>query len=181
MKKLLPTLMLFLVFGVFVILQMLVHGQQLKATSTSKGAERYSLFESELSRFDAVSTKGHLFLGPKLTEDIIVVNFWASWCLPCLKEFASLNKLIAKYPGRVKVIGINNDTEQILKNIKKTEREYALNFDSIADEEGVYAEKFKVTKIPTSIIFYKNKVIYYAETETDFVSDEMINLIEKSL
>ncbi len=173
--------MLFFVFGVFVIVQMLVHGQKLAATSSSKNTAKFSLFESELSKLNAVSTKGRGFVGEKIKEPIIVLNFWASWCLPCIKEFKSLNKLILRYPGKIQVIGINNDTEKILTNIAKTETRHKLLFESLADKDGLYAEKFKVTKIPTSIIFYKKKVIAFFEKETNFVSKEVLNIIEKNL
>ncbi len=38
---------------------------------------------------------------------VVVLNFWASWCAPCRKEMPDLQRLEAKYRGRVKVIAVN--------------------------------------------------------------------------
>ena len=38
--------------------------------------------------------------------NIMIINFWASWCLPCKREMPSLAKLAEKYPN-IKVYAIN--------------------------------------------------------------------------
>ncbi|KAF9174144.1 hypothetical protein BGX20_000772 [Mortierella sp. AD010] len=43
-------------------------------------------------------------------EDIVVLDFWATWCDPCIVLAAELSKLAEQHTGRVAVIGINNDT-----------------------------------------------------------------------
>jgi len=180
-KKLFPKFLVAFVFSTFIVLQMLVHGQRLNATSGSKELTRNMVFEKEFSLFDAQSTKKNKVVLAKIKEPIVILNFWASWCFPCLQEFKSLNKLKKRYSKNLKVVGINNDTEDSLKEIKKVENKHALLFESIADEEGIFADKFKITRVPASLIFHKGELIYFSNKETDFMSKEVLNIIEKAL
>jgi len=45
----------------------------------------------------------------KLKAPVLVVNLWATWCGPCVREMPTLAKLQAAYPGRVLVVPISMD------------------------------------------------------------------------
>ncbi|MGB4772589.1 MAG: TIGR03435 family protein [Chitinophagaceae bacterium] len=49
----------------------------------------------------------------------IILNFWGTWCAPCIPEMDSLGKLQKTFAGRVQIIGISNDDEVKLKNYLK--------------------------------------------------------------
>ncbi|KAF9901592.1 hypothetical protein EC991_005987 [Linnemannia zychae] len=57
------------------------------------------------------------------TEKIVVLDFWASWCAPCIKAGPELSALAEKHAGHVAVVGVNNETmfdekEQDLEKLK---------------------------------------------------------------
>lgn len=181
MKKIFPSLVICFVFGVMVILQMLVHGQRITATDPTESTAKHAAFESELSKLNSSTTKGDIITLKSIKEPFVIVNFWASWCQPCIAEFASMNQLLKKYPDKIRIIGINSDVEDELKLIAKTEKKYELMFDSIADPDGELAEKFNITQVPASIIYYKGKVIYFNNKETDFLSPKILGLIDSKI
>ncbi len=48
--------------------------------------------------------------------EIVVVNLWATWCIPCIREFPDLSKLQEQYKNRkVRVIGISVDDPEVLE------------------------------------------------------------------
>lgn len=42
----------------------------------------------------------------------LLVNLWATWCAPCVKEMPSLDRLAAKTKGKLKVLTVNQDSEK---------------------------------------------------------------------
>lgn len=68
-------------------------------------------------------------------EKVILLNFWATWCPPCVAEIPDLIELQNKYQGRVQVIGLSVD-EVSLNHVKRFVEEKKINYPiAIASEE----------------------------------------------
>src|SRR5690606_33598900 len=104
MKKFFPVIFAVVIFATMMIVQMVVNGKDLSASKLSKDDERYQLFESNFKKSTFTSTKENVFSLQKVKEPIVILNFWASWCRPCLSEFSTLKKLIKKYPNKILVL-----------------------------------------------------------------------------
>ena len=181
MKKIMISIGLCLGFSVLMILQMLVHGQKLTANKIKTNVEKYSVYESKFATMQVETSQKEKITLKELKEEIVILNFWASWCTPCVAEFKSLNKLIEKYGKKIKVIGINNDTEDGKKEITKMENKYSLKFPSVVDEEGNIASSFNITRVPATVVYHKGKVIHFSNEEFDFVNKKFTNLLESKL
>ena len=88
-------------------------------------------------------------------SDIYILNFWATWCLPCKEEMPSLNNLQSKKD--LEVIPINVE----IQNKKKSQKFFKdLNINNLSiyfDDENNLANLFKLRGIPTTIIFNKKR------------------------
>lgn len=181
-KKFLPVLVMILGFCTFFALQ---YGHDLSLTMAGtppKDAKKIGQFEETLKNLKLTTTKKTEIDFSKIQEPIIILNFWASWCTPCLEEFPSLVKLKNQFKGKVFVLGINNDTEQPLQNIKKIEKKLNLNFESYSDPNSVItSKKFGITEIPFSLVFAQGKVIHLGDGKIDFESSELIEKIKSNL
>jgi thiol-disulfide isomerase/thioredoxin len=180
MKKFLPSIILACMFSTIVVIQMSLSGRVSNASKIEEEKSIYSLFESNYQSLNLVTSKNTNHKMNEVKQPIVILNFWASWCLPCVAEFKSLNKLIGQFSvDELLVIGINNDDETPQKAVKKMEDKYELKFESVIDD--TLASKFMISRIPASIVFYKGKVIHYVNEEFDFANSSFIQKLKKAL
>ena len=136
-------------------------------------------FDQKLKSIDIKTTQDTHLKMSDVKQPIVILNFWASWCGPCIGEFKSLNYLIEKVgKDKILVLGINNDEESPLKKIKEIERKHDLKFESVMDEKESFTEKFMVSRIPTSIIFINKKFYKMIPESFDFSDKNFIKEIK---
>jgi len=182
MKKFFPAFIISILFTVILVTQMAINGQSSNASKVDKNKAKYSVYEDQFSKTKFITTKKTEINLIKQKQPIIVLNFWASWCQPCLSEFETLKKFTEQFSKEdVLVVGINNDDETPKKAIKKTEKDLELNFESIIDSSSNVTSSFLVEKIPASIVFYNGKVIHYVNEEFDFMNKKFLYKIKKLL
>ena len=90
----------------------------------------------------------------------LVVNFWATWCAPCLAEMPLLEKVRKTWKGK--------GLEVLMINIKESQsaagefmKGHGYSFRTLLDETGEVSEKFQVFGLPTTYFIDKNGVIQY--------------------
>ena len=82
---------------------------------------------------------------------VVVVDFWASWCVPCRRSFPWLNSMQARYgTDDLVIIGVNLDSDQ--HDADTFLDEYPADFTIIRDADGVLARQFEVAAMPTSYV-----------------------------
>ena len=109
-----------------------------------------------------------------LKGNIIVLNWWATSCLPCIKEIPGLNKLVEKYKNKpVKFLSIIWDKENLDEFLKK----YPFNYKHLYS--NMEAKKLLGGAFPVNIIIDKNHKIIYnklgALTDTWKILDKIIS------
>ena len=181
MKKFVPVLLFIIAFSGFLATQILWDSFHLNAVQVEEDKQKHSAYESAFQGLKLTTTKSTSIELKNDKTPIIVLNFWASWCLPCLKEFPSLVKFQNRFRGKVKVIGINGDEENFAEHIRKTEGKYALNFESVGDPNSVISDQFLVNSYPVSLVFHKGKVIYVSKKIHDFMDQKFLDLIDENL
>ncbi len=82
---------------------------------------------------------------------VVVLDFWASWCVPCRRSFPWLNNMNAKYgdDGLV-IIGVNLDQEQ--SEAEAFLEEFPAQFQIHFDKNKVLAKEYDVVAMPSSYI-----------------------------
>ena len=111
--------------------------------------------------------------------NIMILNFWATWCVPCQREMPSLEKLTNKHP-EIKVYAINTEKPNKLKIRDFFRSINVASLDTYYDPEFKLIKQFKMRGLPTSILIDKDGNEFGSVIgEVDFVSEEFINLIKK--
>ena len=90
----------------------------------------------------------------KLSEmagNVVLINFWASWCGPCREEMPLLNALHNKYePLGFTVLGVN--VEEDLKGAKGFLKNFPVDFPVLLDNTNKVSKQFKVVAMPTTVV-----------------------------
>jgi cytochrome c biogenesis protein CcmG/thiol:disulfide interchange protein DsbE len=83
-------------------------------------------------------------------ESLIIVNLWASWCIPCIEEVDELKKI--SKDSEFYVIGLLVDDS--LENGEEFINKYSIEYVNVLSEDDVefILTKFKWTGIPTSLV-----------------------------
>ena len=97
-------------------------------------------------RFDLASEKGN----------VVLLNLWATWCVPCRYEIPELQKLHDRYASRgFKVIGVSID-ESGVDSVKQFVEEEKITYPIALDADGHLANVLQTTVLPTSVVIDRN-------------------------
>ncbi len=87
----------------------------------------------------------------ELRGDVVMINFWASWCGPCRQEMPKLDELHEKYKDMgFTVLGIN--VEQDNSKAKEMLEKSPVNFPILYDTLSEVTEKYNVDSMPMTLL-----------------------------
>ncbi len=112
---------------------------------------------SFLKIFNLKTSEGKSFSSEELTGKVIVINIWATWCVPCTKELPEFQKLHKKYQTDENVAVVSLNSEEDIETINKFIKENKYNFPVILSED--YTKDVNV--FPTTwFVDRSGKIIY---------------------
>ena len=120
--------------------------------------------------------------GAKLT----IIDFWATWCSPCIKAFPKLNAIYDKYQNDgVQFIGLNIDSPKNNAKIKPFIKTHKIAYPVLKDPNSQVASRLNITNVPTLLIINsKYEIIYrhqgYRSGDEQIIEAEIIKLLKES-
>jgi len=91
----------------------------------------------------------------ELAGQVVLINFWASWCGPCRKEMPKLEELHEKYKDLgVTILGINIDENSELS--KKVLKDITVTFPILYDNENKVSEQYSIEAMPATFLVDRN-------------------------
>lgn len=181
MKKYLP-ITLVIILSLIVILPQVTNVFQSVATPSKTEQKINSHYENNLKKLDFTNLEGKKFSKEELSNNVVILNFWASWCKPCIQEFPTLVSLRKKFPKeKLTILAINSDKSDTKKVIKKTIDKYGLNFDIVPFGEGKITNEYRIEGIPVTILYRNGKVERVFNGEVDFNSEEFLENLKDLL
>jgi cytochrome c biogenesis protein CcmG/thiol:disulfide interchange protein DsbE len=113
-------------------------------------ASFFILQTSSAAELDVTKYKGQL----------VYLDFWASWCVPCKESFPWLNNLQKKYP-KLKIVGVNLDKEK--SAAADFLKAHPAQFEIFYDAEADMAKKYNVAGMPYSVLLNKDGTVHSSE------------------
>ena len=86
---------------------------------------------------------------------MLLIDFWATWCPPCIKEIPDLLEIQEKFKEKIKLVFISVDSspEEVIPNfIKKNKFK---NFDVYTDQNFLTSKSLNIKMMPTTIVVNK--------------------------
>jgi peroxiredoxin len=91
-----------------------------------------------------------------LRGHVVVLNFWATWCVPCIDELPSLVELQRRMP-QVTVVAISSDEDAVA--YRRFLAENHVNFVTVRDPSGRVPKLYGTIKIPETYVIDRGGVL----------------------
>jgi thiol-disulfide isomerase/thioredoxin len=98
-----------------------------------------------------LSAGGDLTLSKKAAGDVIVLDFWATWCGPCRQAMPIIDRVTKSFADKgVRLYAVN--LQETVAEVQRYLKEQGLDVNVAFDKDGGVAEKYKADSIPETVI-----------------------------
>jgi thiol-disulfide isomerase/thioredoxin len=96
----------------------------------------------------------------ELKGQVVLINFWASWCIPCKEEMPLLDQMYRKYkPMGFTLLGVNVEPESTKAEALLQQKPVA--FPVLFDRQSQVSKLYNVTSMPSSVLIDRNGNVRY--------------------
>lgn len=109
---------------------------------------------------------------------VLVLDFWATWCAPCIASFPHMNQLTDEFNNKgVAFAAISNESQSIVNAFfNRTKKE--LKMISLLDDKNKTFSNFFVNTIPCCVVIDKNNIIRWIGNSSNLTADILNNILE---
>jgi cytochrome c biogenesis protein CcmG/thiol:disulfide interchange protein DsbE len=131
--------------------------------------------------FSIVTEHGKTLTRSDFGGKLLVLNFWASWCPPCITELPSLNQFATEYASQgVVVLGVSIDKNEHLYKNFLAQRQVA--FDTARDPEANISASYGTFQIPETYLIDRNgKVLEKVISNMDWMDPQFLARVKGML
>ena len=104
-------------------------------------------------------------LSELLEDGPVIVDFWATWCKPCIKAFPDLQEVFDKYKNcGLQVLAVSIDGPKSMSRVGSLIKAKGNTFEVLLDPSQKVARKFHVMSVPRTVLVNTDGTIAYAVT-----------------
>jgi len=149
------------------------------STAHSAGTLQPFEFDAPGKDFNLTDIKGTAHTLADYRGKVVAVNFWASWCPPCIKEMPSMQRLQEKLddePFVMLPINVGEKKYKVWKFVKLIDFTLPVPLDT----QSVTFADWDVSVLPTSFLLDKDgRVRYRVQGDLEWDSQEVVSVIEE--
>jgi cytochrome c biogenesis protein CcmG/thiol:disulfide interchange protein DsbE len=104
-------------------------------------------------------------LSELLKDGPVILDFWATWCKPCIKAFPELQKILDTYEGcGLRVLAVSIDGPRSVSRVGAVMKAKGHTFDVVLDPAQRVARKYHVTSVPRTLLVNTDGKAVFAAT-----------------
>ena len=128
--------------------------------------------------FNLVALDGTEVSSESLEGEVVVLNFWATWCQPCLKEIPDLKEMAA---SKTKIVGIALDKDGA-RTVKPFVEKHGINYPILLGNEELF-QRFNGFGIPHTVLLdkeYRIVKVYRGSITKDTLERDLEKIVQGS-
>lgn len=139
-----------------------------------------TMLAEDATQFELKDLMGNMVSLASLKDKIVIIDFWATWCGPCLASMPGMQEVQRKYKDNPKVkflfIDTLEDDEDYLSKVKKliTDKKYD-DLTILLDVDSKLVAKYKVEGIPTKFVIDSNGKIRFKSVGYSGNKENLVN------
>jgi peroxiredoxin len=155
--------------------------------SFTKSELRHVKVGEQAPDFELVDNRRRKFNISDLKGNVVVMNFWASWCKPCIEKFPEIRKLYEKYNSEsFEFLGINTDAESKLKEARELIKKYDFSWPQVMIGSPDYSPFWRsysrisegASSVSLIVVIDKSGIVRYAN-DTNKTLEEIKHILEE--
>ena len=132
---------------------------------------------SEIPQFALKNLDGEIFDIDQSISEFTLIDFWASWCMPCRSQNPELAKIYKLYKDKgLEIVSISIDED--LKAWRKAVEKDDMNWVNLSDSNQLVADKFYIYQIPMTLLIDKTGKIIERDLEIFSYNDTKYSFAE---
>lgn len=138
-------------------------------TVTATGAEAATVTSGIAPDFTVQTLDGQTVSLSDFKGQVVLINFWATWCPPCVRETPRLVRVAETYKDEgLVVLGINTTYQDEPSKVQQFARDYDVPYPILLDTEGVVGEKYPSRLMPTTYLIDRDgRIVHTKVGEVD--------------
>ncbi len=155
-------------------IQIFLHkGLAMISPSEISEAKRETL--ESYDNWNLVDSSGNPFNFKQAEDKVVFINFWATWCPPCIAEMPSIDDLYADYKDEVIFLLVSNEKRETIKSFKAKNNYNFEFYQSVSNAP----KQFQTSSIPQTYVIDKHgKIVMDKSGAANWNSDSVRELLD---